>query len=144
MISKSKPVTLATAQLLTDAYALLANEGATGVFDVRNNEEVTIEVTYEKNSDTGAKLRVEGTMDKREASERVWVPAEPAADLSASLTAGVFETPIGHRVRTLDTSGTLAFTVAVAGFHAVRIMVIGTAGGTPDGTIGARITAVQS
>jgi hypothetical protein len=138
-ISKTKAVALSTAQTLTASLAVI---GSPGTFDVRNNERITLELTYAKGTDTSCTLVVEGCLDPA-ATSPVWLPAEAAADVSGSLTAGVFTTPMGYRRRSLDTSGTYAIHLDVGAFHRVRVKALATAGGTPDGTLAVRCAGVQ-
>lgn len=143
MISKSKAVTLSAAQVLTGSLATLATAPGVGVFDVRNNEDVTFQLTYAKNSDTSCTVVIEGTLDDASAASPVWLPAEPAADVGGSLSAGVFATPQGYRKRTFDTSGTYPVHVEAGAFHRLRVRALATAGGTPDGTLAVRCAGVQ-
>jgi len=138
-VSKSKAVVLSTAQTLTTSLAVI---GSPGTFDVRNNESITIELTYAKGTDTSCTLVVEGCLDPT-AGSPVWLPAEPAADVSGSLSGGVFTTPQGYRRRSFDTSGTYPVHVDCGAFHRLRIRALATAGGTPDGTLAVRAAGVQ-
>ena len=138
-VSKSKAVVLSTAQTLTTSLAVI---GSPGTFDVRNNESITFEFTYAKNSDTGCVFVVEGSIDPT-AGSPVWLPAEPAADVSGSLSGGVFTTPQGYRKRSFDTSGTYPVHVDCGAFHRLRVKALATAGGTPDGTLAVRAAGVQ-
>jgi len=138
-ISKTKAVALGTAQTLTAALAVI---GSPGTFDVRNNESVTLELTYNKGTDTSCTLVVEGCLDPT-ATSPVWLPAEPAADVSGSLSGGVFTTPQGYRKRSFDTSGTYPVHVDCGAFHRLRVKALATAGGTPDGTLAVRCAGVQ-
>lgn len=138
-VSKSKAVVLSTAQTLTTSLAVI---GSPGTFDVRNNESITVELTYAKGTDTSCTLVVEGCLDPT-AGSPVWLPAEPAADVSGSLSGGVFTTPQGYRKRSLDTSGTYPVHVDCGAFHRLRIRALATAGGTPDGTLAVRAAGVQ-
>jgi hypothetical protein len=138
-ISKTKAVALGTAQTLTAALAVI---GSPGTFDVRNNGSVTLELTYNKGTDTSCTLVVEGCLDPT-ATSPVWLPAEPAADVSGSLSGGVFTTPQGYRRRSFDTSGTYPVHVDCGAFHRLRVKALATAGGTPDGTLAVRCAGVQ-
>lgn len=138
MISKSKPVVLSTAQALTASLAVI---GSPGTFDVRNNEDVTFEFTYDKGTDTSCTVVIEGCLDPT-ATSPTWLPAEPAADVSGSLSGGVFTTPMGYRKRTFDTSGTYAVHVEVGAFHRLRVRALATAA-TPAGTLAVRCAGVQ-
>lgn len=146
MVSKSKVVTLSTAEVLAASLAVLDTGSATGgAFDCRNNQSVTLEVVYAKGDETSATLIVEGSLDDTVAGAYtggVWVPAEAAADVSGSLAAGVFTTPMGYRKRTLDTSGTYPIHVDVGAFHRLRVRALAT-GGTPTGTVAARVVGVH-
>lgn len=138
-VSKSKAVVLSAAQTLTASLVVI---GSPGTFDVRNNESITLEVTYAKGTDTSCTLVVEGSIDPS-AGSPVWLPAEPAADVSGSLSGGVFTTPQGYRKRSFDTSGTYPVHVDCGAFHRLRIRALATAGGTPDGTLAVRAAGVQ-
>jgi len=115
--------------------------GSPGTFDVRNNEDVTFEFTYAKNGDTSCTIVIEGCLDPK-ADSPTWLPAEPAADVSGSLSGGMFTTPPGYRKRTLDTSRTDAVHVECGAFHALRVKAIATAA-TPAGTLAVRCAGVQ-
>ena len=140
VVAKSKVVALSTAETLASSYAVIDTGSATsGVFDVRNNEDVTIEVVYTKGDETTCTMLVEGSLDDTVGAAYtggVWFPAEPAADVSGSLTAGVFATPAGYRTRTFGTSGTYPVVVNACGFHRLRVKALATGGTLDDGKPG--------
>lgn len=139
MVAKSKAVVLSATQTLAAAYAVVNTSGVnSGVFDVRNNEQVTLEVVHVHGDETSMTVLIEGSLDD---ASSVWFPAEPAADVSGSLTAGVFATPAGYRTRTYATSGTYPVCVDVCGLHRIRVKALAT-GGTPTGTIAVRAAGV--
>lgn len=135
MYSKTKAVTLATAQALTGSDAVV---GSPGTFDTRNNRELSLYLDWTKASATALELLVESSPVD---SGDEWYPHPIASDASATFSSGVVT----------QTSGTLRYSLTATGKHhlpvrvygARRIRVKAKETGTADGTLTAKITAVQ-
>lgn len=132
--------------MLTASLAVLDTGSATGgAFDCRNNDSITLEIVYTKGDETSATIVVEGSLDDTVSGAYTggtWVPAEGAADVSGSLSGGIFTTPMGYRKRTMDTSGTYPVHVSVGALHRLRVRALAT-GGTPTGTVAVRVAGVH-
>lgn len=135
MYSKTKAVTLATAQVLTGSDAVV---GDPGVFDVRNNREASLYLDWTKASATALEVLVESSPVD---SGDEWYPHPIASDASATFSSGVVT----------QTSGTLRYSLTATGKHhlpvrlfgARRIRVKAKETGTAGGTLTAKVTAVQ-
>ena len=135
MYSKTKAVTLATAQALSGSDAVV---GEPGTFDTRNNRELSLFVDWTKASATALEILVESSPVD---SGDEWYPHPIASDASATFSSGVVT----------QTSGTLRYSLTATGKHhlpvrlfgARRIRVKAKETGTADGTLTAKVTAVQ-
>jgi hypothetical protein len=133
--SKTRAVTLATAQALTGSDAVV---GSPGTFDTRNNRELSLYFDWTKTSATALELLLESSPVD---SGDEWYPHPIASDASATFSSGVVT----------QTSGTLRYSFTAGGKHqlpvrlfgARRIRVKAKETGTPGGTLTAKVTAVQ-
>jgi hypothetical protein len=135
LYSKTKPVVLATAQALTGSDAVV---GDPGVFDVRNNREVSLYLDWTKASATALELLVESSPV---ASGDEWYPHPLATDAGAAFASGVVTQAAGTQRFSVEATGKHHLPLRVYGAHRVRFKARET--GTADGTLTAKITAVQ-
>jgi hypothetical protein len=138
--SKTKAVTLATAQALTGSDAVVKDaDPATGVFDVRNNRELSLYLDWTKGgSATALEILLESSPVD---SGDEWYPHPIASDASATFSSGVVT----------QTSGTLRYSFTATGKHHLPVRLFGARRfrakaketGAASGTLTAKITAVQ-
>ena len=138
MYSKSKAVTLATAQTLTGSDAVVGDTSANGVFDVRNNREVSIFLDWAKASATALEILVEASPVS---TGDDWYPHPIASDASASFSAGVVTQASGTLRYSITATGRHHLPVRLFGAHRIRVKAKET--GTPGGTLTVKATAVQ-
>jgi len=136
--SKSKAVTLATAQTLTGSDAVVGDTSANGVFDVRNNREVSIFLDWAKASATALEILVEASPVS---TGDDWYPLVLGADAGASFSAGAVTQTSGTLRHSITVTGKHHLPARVFGAHRLRVKAKET--GTPGGTLTLTVTAVQ-
>lgn len=140
MYSKTKAVVLAAAQTLTDTDAVMGDPAATnpGVFDVRNNREVSFYLDWSKGSATALEVLAESSPVD---SGDDWYPHPIATDAGAAFASGVVTQTAGTQRFRVEATGRHHLPLRVYGAHRMRLKARET--GTADGTLTVKATAVQ-
>lgn len=140
MYSKTKAVTLAAAQTLTGTDAVMGDPAAAnpGVFDVRNNREVSFYLEWAKASATALEVLVESSPVD---SGDDWYPHPLASDAGASFSSGVATQTIGTLRYSITATGRHHLPVRLFGAHRIRVKAKET--GTVGGTLTVKASAVQ-
>lgn len=140
MYSKTKVVTLAAAQTLTDTDAVMGDPAAAnpGVFDVRNNRELSLLVDWTKGTATALELLVESSPVD---SGDDWYPHPLASDAGATFSSGVATQAVGTLRYSITATGRHHLPVRIFGAHRIRVKAKET--GTVGGTLTVKASAVQ-